>query len=160
MKCEGASAACTKVICEYFSGKENGVSLAEACLKPNNFSTFCGWFGQEITRELAKQSEPSQFWSVAHQHWEAKALGLLAVKMTSAFSGQGAVRRYHKSIGLIRDRYSNLKQQDTVQRCNVCWCENHVLRLRDVDAFQLTNEANWILQNKLMTEHSISQLTV
>ena len=35
--------------------------------------------------------------------------------MTSAFSGQGAVRRYHKSIGLIRDRYSNLKQQDTVQ---------------------------------------------
>ena len=66
-----------------------------------------------ITRELAKSSEPSQFWSVAHQH-EAQALGPLAVKMTSAFSGQGAVERYHKSNGLHRDRYSNLKQPDTV----------------------------------------------
>ena len=43
-----------------------------------------------------------------------QALGPLAVKMTSAFSGQGAVERYHKSNGLHRDRYSNLKQPDTV----------------------------------------------
>ena len=35
--------------------------------------------------------------------------------MTAAFFGQGAVERYHKSIGLHRDRYSNLKQLDTVQ---------------------------------------------
>ena len=61
-----------------------------------------------------KRSEPSQFWSVAHQHGEAKALGPLAVKMTAAFSGQGAVERYHKSIGLHRDRYANLKRPDTV----------------------------------------------
>ena len=78
MECEGASAACTKVIRDCYSGKENGVSLAaEACLKLNNFRTFRGWFGEEITRESTKRSEPSQFWSVAHQHGEAKALGPL-----------------------------------------------------------------------------------
>ena len=47
------------------------------------------------------------------QHGAAKALGQLAVKMTSAFSGQGAVERSHKSIH--RDRYSNLKQPGSVK---------------------------------------------
>jgi hypothetical protein len=37
------------------------------------------------------------------------------LKMTSSFSGQGAVERYHKSIGLHRDRYSNLKHPQTVE---------------------------------------------
>ena len=116
MECEGANAACTKVIRDCYYSKVNGVSLAAAaCLKLNDFRTFRGWFGEEFTRELTKRSEPSQFWSVAHQHGEAKALGPLAVKMTAAFSGQGAVDRYHKSIGLHQDRYSNLQQPDKVQ---------------------------------------------
>ena len=38
------------------------------------------------------------------QHGEAKAFGPVALKMTSAFLGQGAVERYHKSIGRHRDR--------------------------------------------------------
>ena len=49
------------------------------------------------------------------QHGAAKALGPLAFKMTSAFSGQGAVERNYKSIGLHRDRHSNLKQPETVE---------------------------------------------
>ena len=44
-----------------------------------------------------------------------KALGPLAVKMTAAFSGQTAVERYHKGIGLHWDSFSNLKQPDTAQ---------------------------------------------
>ena len=68
-----------------------------------------------MSRELAKQAEPSQFLSVVVQHGEAKALGPVALKMTTAFSGQGAVERYHKSIGLHRDRYSNFKQPETVE---------------------------------------------
>ena len=64
---------------------------------------------------MAAKAEPSQFWSVALGHGEAKALAPLAIKMTSSFSGQGAVERYHKSVGLHRDRYSNLKQPETVE---------------------------------------------
>ena len=37
------------------------------------------------------------------------------MKMTSSFSGQGAVERHHKSIGLHCDRYSNSKQPGTVE---------------------------------------------
>ena len=96
--------------------KDDGVNLiAEASLELNNFRTFRGWFGEEVTRSLAAKAEPSQFWSVAVAHGEAKALAPLATKMTSAFSGQGEVERYHKSIGLHRDQYSNLKQPETVE---------------------------------------------
>ena len=35
--------------------------------------------------------------------------------MISSFSGQGAVERDHKSIGLHRDRYSNSKHPETVE---------------------------------------------
>ena len=114
--CQGASEACVKVIRDYYSGKENGSSLvAEASLELNHFRTFRGWFGEEVTRNLAARAEPSDFWSKAVQHGAVKALGPLAIKLTSAFSGQGAVERYHKSIGLHRDRYSNLKQAETVE---------------------------------------------
>jgi hypothetical protein len=114
--CPGASEACNKVIRDYYSGKDNGVNLiAEASLELDNFRKFRGWFGEEVTRSLAAKAEPSQFWSVALGHGEAKSLAPLAMKMTSAFSGQGAVERYHKGIGLNRDRYSNLKQPETVE---------------------------------------------
>jgi hypothetical protein len=92
--CPGASEACIKVIRGYYSGKarDNGVNLiAEASLELDNFRKFRGWFGEEVTRSLAAKANPSQFWSVALGHGEAKALAPLAMKMTSSFSGQGAV---------------------------------------------------------------------
>ncbi len=103
-----------KVIHDYYSGKEDGVDMiAEASIELANFRTFGAWFCEEVTRALAVKSEPSQFWSVALGHGQAKALAPLAIKMTSSFSGQGAVERYHKSVGLHRDRYSNLKQRQS-----------------------------------------------
>ena len=77
--CPGASEACMKVIHDYYSGKENGVDLiAEASLELDNFRTFSGWFGEEVTRSLAVEAEPSQFWSVALGHGKANALALMA----------------------------------------------------------------------------------
>ncbi len=64
------------------------------------------------TFALAVRAHQSEFWSVSIQH-EVQALGPLAVKMTAAFSGQGAVGRYQKSIGLHPDRYLNDKQPMT-----------------------------------------------
>ena len=116
--CPGASEECIKVIRDYYSGKarDNGVNLiAEASLELDNFRKFRGWFGEEMTRSLAAKANPSQFWSVALGHGEAKALAPLAMMMTSSFSGQGAVERYYKSIGLHRDRYSNSKHPETVE---------------------------------------------
>ena len=89
---------------DFYSGKENGVSLAaEACLELEKFRTFRDWFGKEVSRELAKPAEPSQFWSIVAQHGEATSFGPVALKMTSAFLGQGAVESYQKSIGRIRE---------------------------------------------------------
>ena len=82
----------------------------------------------------------------------AKALAPLAIKMTSSFSGQGAVERYHKSVGLHRDRYSNLKQLETA----MCQC---VRNQSVTDRFSRGTRNQSLCQNEMFSKSLRMPLT-
>ena len=58
--CHGASKACSRVIRDFYSGKENGASLITgASLELKIFRTFRGWFGEDVTKALAARAQPT-----------------------------------------------------------------------------------------------------
>lgn len=130
--CDRSGECFQAVVEDYINGTFQGSESDKADLKTNivlqaaHFRSKRRWFGTEMASKIASSKSEFEFWVVAGETDDGKAVAPLAMKLLSCCSAMGEVERTHKVTSRTRTKNSNRKFDSTTEAyCTIAVSESN-----------------------------------